>query len=213
MASLTSTEINRTRAGSLKVIGSVGLSVPASLPLLDAGSQLRSQAGAVDRLLCLNAVAAAAYGFDRVRSLAWVRQEKLESTLTTREQAFLDRGEGHPLTFQVQIEGMWALAWSLGLAPELDFWKDCSSGFVSQLPNLKAGQSGAELRRKANLKSLAEVVNACDLAYCLHWIVRQAEVDRKPLPSGLKGYLVTERRRALEWLLSNEGWDSVSLDT
>jgi hypothetical protein len=213
VASPTSTEINRARASSLGTIASAELSVPASLPLLDTGLQLRSQAEAIDRLLCLNAVAATAYGFDRARSLAWVRQEKLASSLTNRERHFLERGEGRPHAFQVQIEGMWALAWSLGLAPELDFWKDCSSSFASQLPNLNIGQSSAELRRKTSLKSLEQVINACDLAYCLHWIVRQAEVDRKQPPAGLKSYLVMERRRALDWLLNSQTWDSLSLDT
>lgn len=194
-------------------MASAGLLIPASLPLLESRLHLRTQTETVDRLLCLNAVAAATYGFDRTHSLNWIREEGLGLSLTNREQRFLELGDGQPQVFQAQIEGMWALAWSLNLVPELDFWKDCDSNFAARLPNLKVGQRSAELRRGANLRSLEDTVGACDLAYCLHWAVRQTEIDRKQTPTGLKGYLVRERRRALEWLLSSEAWDSILLDT
>jgi hypothetical protein len=161
----------------------------------------------------LTAVAAASYGFDRAKALAWLRQEELETSLTNTELHFLEKGEGRPQLFQAQIEGMWALAWALGLVPQLDFWKDCDSRFVAQLPNLKISQSSAELRSKAKLRPTDDVVAACDLAYCLHWTIRQAEIEGKQPRTGLKPYVVVERRRALEWLLSSESWDSVSLDT
>jgi hypothetical protein len=181
--------------------------------VLDTGLKLRNQDEVLNRLLCLTAVAAASYGFDRAKSLAWLSQENLKASLTEAELRFLERCEGQPQLFQVQVEGMWALAWALSLVPQLDFWKDCDSRFVGQLPNLKVSQSSDELRRKAELRPADEVVAACDLAYCLHWAIRQAEIERRQPPAGLKPYIIVERRRALEWLLSDESWDSVSLDT
>jgi hypothetical protein len=190
-----------------------GLSIPPHLPFLEEGLHLRSQDDAVSRLLCLTAIGAASYGFDKARSLAWLRQEKLEAVLTKAELAFLQRGEGLPQFFQVQIEGMWALAWALNFVAVLDFWQDCDSRFVTMLPNLKANQGGVEWRLKARYREPREVIAACDLAYCLHWTVRQAEIEKKPIPAHLKPYVVVERRRALEWLLSNDPWDRISLDT
>ena len=35
---------------------------------------------------------------------------------------------------------------------------------------------------------------------------------KKP-PAGLKGYIILERRRALEWAIGNEAWNMVLLDT
>jgi hypothetical protein len=201
------------RARSLSIASKAGLSIPATLPLLETGLHLRSQDEAVSRLLCLNAVAAASYGFDKAKALDWLRQEKLTTLLTDAEIRFLERGEGSPQVFQVQVEGMWALGWAISLVSQLDFWKDSDNRFVTLLPNLKANQSSAEWRQKAKLRPTDDVVAACDLAYCLHWAVRQSEIEGKQPPARLKPYVVVERRRALEWLLSEERWDAVSLDT
>jgi hypothetical protein len=206
-------DANAIRQLSMSSAAEAGLSIPQHLPFLEEGLRLRSQDDAVSRLLCLNAIGAASYGFDKARSLAWLRQERLEVELTKGELSFLQRGEGLPQFFQVQIEGMWALAWALNFVAVLDFWQDCDSRFVTMLPNLKVNQGGDEWRLKARYRELHEVVAACDLAFCLHWTVRQAEIEKKPTPAHLKPYIVVERRRALEWLLSNEPWDGISLDT
>jgi hypothetical protein len=81
------------------------------------------------------------------------------------------------------------------------------------LPNLKVSQSSGDFRKKAHPRPLEQVVAACDLAYYLHWAIRQAELSGKQPPGNLKSYVVVERRRALEWLLSKEDWDEVPLDT
>lgn len=210
---LASMETDQIRAKSLSILAKAGLSIPTGLPVLDDGLRLRDQDEVLNRLLCISPVAAASYGFDRVKSLAWIRQEKLGASLTNGELRFLERSEGPPQLFQTQIEGMWALAWALSLVPQLDFWKDCDNHFVTLMPNLKVSQSSSELRRKAQLRPRDELVAACDLAYCLHWVIRQAEIEGNEPPSGLKSYVIIERRRALEWLLSSESWDAISLDT
>jgi hypothetical protein len=206
-------ETEQIRAKSLRILAKAGLSIPIGLPVLDDGLQPRHQDEVLNRLLCMSPVAAASCGFDRAKSLAWLRQEKLVGSLTDAEIGFLERGEGPPEHFQAQIEGMWALAWALSLVLQLDFWKDCDNRFVALMPNLKVSQSGSELRRKAQLRPVGDLVAACDLAYCLHWVIRQAEIEGKEPPSGLRSYVIVERRRALEWLLSTESWDSISLDT
>jgi hypothetical protein len=204
---------NAIRSESKDIAIKLGLAIPDQLPLLEDGLELRSQNDAISRLLCLTAIGAASYGYDKRKVLAWLRQEKLEEMLVRSEIAFLKEGAGAPQMFQVQIEGMWALAWALTFVPSLDFWQDCDSRFVTLLPNLKIGQSGDEWRRKARFRKTDEVVAACDLAYCLHWAIRQAELIGRQTAALLKPYVVVERRRALEWLLGNDAWDAVSLDT
>jgi hypothetical protein len=190
-----------------------GLAIPLHLPLLEDGLELRNQDDAISRMLCLTAIGAASYGFEKAKALAWLRQEELDATLVKGEMAFLQQGVGSPQVFQVQIEGLWALAWALSLVPTLNFWEDCDNRFATLLPNLKIRESSDEWRRRAHYRTPYEIIAACDLAYCLHWAVRQAEIDGKPSPAGLKPYVVIERRRALEWLLSSHAWDAISLDT
>ena len=159
------------------------------------------------------AVAAVAFGFERAKAVAWLHKESLAGSLTEPEARFVFDSAGPPGRFRLQFEAMWALAWALGVAPELDFAEDCDARFVSMLPNLKECESSGRFRHNITPRLLEPIVAACDLAYCLHWAIRESELAGAPPPGKLKHYLVVERRRALEWLLSAESWDEVSLDT
>lgn len=206
-------EIDAIRLRSIQIAMKAGLTIPASLPLLEEGLRLRNIDEVVARMLCLTAIAAASYGFDKKKTIDWLRQERLTDYLTEDESHFLVRGEGNPRGFQIQVEGLWALAWGTHLVASLDFWQDCDSRFVAVLPNLKTADSSETIRRQVQLRPVADITEACDLAYCLHWAVRQSELDKVKPPAGLKPYLVEERRRALDWFLTDESWDKISLDT
>ena len=200
------------RDSSRSVLAAHGLSVPASLPTLDIVN-LRPSGDILDRLFCLNAVAAASYGFEAAKALSWLHQEQLDEKLTLPERSFLEEGQGDRDAFKVQVEGLWALAWAVNIVPEINFWRDCSSSFVNLLPNLKTGESAARTKSQAALRASDQIIAACDLSYCLHWIIRDALIKDDPFPPDLKPYVVIERRRALEWMLSEDAWHMVSLDT
>lgn len=206
-------DVKQIREQSIYTAKQLGVEVLPTLPLLDAGLEMRSADEAVSRILAMNALAAIAYGFDKEKVIAWLNQEALTDLLSVQEKNFIFEGIGQPDRFKVQVESMWALAWAIRISNELNFAKDCDNRFVTMLPNLKQSQSSANFRKKANLRPLEQVVAACDLAYCLHWAIRQAELSGKQLPANLKHYVVVERRRALEWLLSKDVWDEISLDT
>ncbi len=174
---------------------------------------MRSADETISRLLAMNTVAAAAYGFDKTKAIAWLNQEALADSLSEQEKRFIFDGTENPDRFKVQVEGMWALAWAMGIANELNFANDCDNRFVVMLPNLKESRSSADFRVRANPRPLEQVAAACDLAYCLHWAIRQSELSGNRPPGNLKPYVVVERRRALEWLLSKESWEEVPLDT
>lgn len=206
-------DLKQIRNESFQTARQLGVEGSATLPMLDAELEMRSTDETISRILAMSAVAAVAYGFDKVKAMAWLKQEALAPSLTEEEKRFVFEGAGQPYRFQIQIEGMWALAWAMGIVNEMNFSKDCDNRFASMLPNLKVSQSSGDFRGKANPRPLEQVVAACDLAYCLHWAIRQSEISGKQSPANLKPYIVGERRRALEWLLSKEPWDQVSLDT
>lgn len=108
---------------------------------------------------------------------------------------------------------MWALAWAADTVPEIDFWRDCSESFVTFLPNLNTGETTTRTKQQAAQRPGEQIIAACDLSYCLHWIIRDALLNDGELPRDLKPYVVIERRRALEWVISEDAWDLVSLDT
>jgi hypothetical protein len=207
-------DLKLIRNNSIRLLGSLGVeTLPTTLPLLETESRCRSADEIVSRLLAMHAVAAVAYGFNRAKANDWIVNEQVAQFLTSNEKLFLSNPDVSPNEFRLQIEGMWVLAWAIGTITQLDFEKECDRSFVTSLPNLKIAQNGKTLRENANLRPLAELVAACDLAYCLHWVIRDAALTNKHIPSKLKPYVVIERRRALEWLLSKEAWDEISLDT
>ena len=185
---------------------------PVHLPLLDEPS-LRSLNEAIDRLFALNAVAAAAYGFPKERAKAWLKQEELWEKLEDEEEDFLVKPTGGTALFQWQVQGIFVLAWALGIVETFDLWKPCPDDLVRKMPDIKSSQSTDELRDALALRHVTEIAAAADLAYCLHWAVRDSRLNGRPVPGELEELEVMERRRALDWLLNKEDWYSVSLDT
>lgn len=191
------------------------LSYPTNehLPLLDDGAVVRSRDEVVDRILGMLCVAACAYGFDNKKAAEWLRREATAELLTAAEARFLRTKAGDRRAFMEQIEGVWALAWGIGVIPELDFGKPCAQDLVLRLPDLKGNKSSADFRNGAKLRPHEEIVAACDLAYCIHWAIRESQLRGVKTPGKVEPYVVVERRRALEWLLNDAGWEEVTLDT
>jgi hypothetical protein len=202
-----------TRDGSIKAATLLGVHVPPTLPLLESGLEMRNRDEVASRILAMHVAAAVAYGFDRRRAISWLDRESASDSLSGPERNFLFNAAADPNRFRLQIEGMWALAWAMSIVNELDFGKDCDSNFVLLLPNLKDGESGAAFRNRMKSRPVDDVISACDLAYCLHWAIRESELTGRQLAGNLKGYVIIERRRALEWLLHKGAWEGVSLDT
>lgn len=206
-------DLRTIRDRSISAAEDLGYETHPSMPLLDEDFRLRPAQEIVDRTLALHAVVACAFKFDPGKARDWLGRESLAASLSPAERAFVAEGEGLAPEFQVQVEGLWALSWALQFVPALDFSKACDDGLVRLLPNLKAGESSTRFRQQASLRPLEDIVSACDLAYCLHWAVNQAYLDDAPAPGKVPAHVVVERRRALEWLLSSDEWDDVSLAT
>lgn len=213
MASHSFIDLGSVRAHSLAAASSLGFAVKKQLPLLDDLAANRSQGECVDRVLCLHVAAACAYGFDKGRAFRWVERERLVSALTPKERRFVELGIGDADQFKAQIEGLWALSWAIGIVTQLDFGKSCDDTFARLLPNLRDGGTSHRMRSAAQLRSSAEIIGAVDLAYCLHWATRQAQLENNYPPNLAPPYVIEERRRALEWLTSPEPWDAIALDT
>jgi hypothetical protein len=201
------------RVRSLEIARELGYPVNESLPLLDQSTVVRSHDDIVDRLLAMLCVAACAYGFDNHKAIDWLSREAKVDLLTDAERRYLNAKAGDRRLFMVQIEGMWALAWSINAVPALDFGKPCAQDFVSRLPDLKGDKSSRPFRVDAELRPVSEIIAATDLAYCLHWAIRDSQLRDAKIPGKVEAYVVVERRRALEWLLTDEGWEDIELDT
>lgn len=201
------------RASSCELAKKFGFQIPGHLPLLDADLESRKEIEVIVRALVVSVIVATSYGLKRDVALSWLDQESLTKHLSPREKDFLKGLDENRQQFQSQVETLCAFAWTLGLLPDLDFSKDCPNHLVSLYPDFKKLESADKFREKANLRSTLEIAKACDAAYCLHWGLNQAMVDGIKPKRRLSPIVVAERRRALEWILSKEDWDNITLDT
>lgn len=206
-------DVSSIRIGTKTALSQLGIFVPDHLPLLEGDLTLRSADSVVDRILCMHATAATAYGFSADAASKWIHDEDLANSLTKKERKFINSGVGNASEFQVQIEGMWALAWSLSFLDSIKADEPCRSDFVTLLPDLRRLETASVFREAAHARPVAQVAEAMDIAFCLHWHLVDTELHNKGWDLEIAPYGVIERRRAFEWLLSDSSWDDVPLDT
>lgn len=201
------------RDRSIQKAMAMGYEVNASLPLLDEGISIRAKNEIIDRCLTLFATVAGSYGFAKADAMDWLKQEKLDCGLSPSELLFLTDADNQQVYYQKQVEALNAFAWVLGYVHEMEFDQICANNLITLYPEIKNKDACSEFRTKSNLRSLEELVEKCDLAYCLHWAIKQAELSNRRLPNDIGAYVIIERRRVLEWVLSDHDWQDVSLDT
>ena len=208
----SSSFVRQVRAKSLAQAKKLGYSTSDHLPLIDEHSEVRSAEELANRMLCMNVVLAVASGYSRDEAVRWLSEENLVSALAKSEKTFL-QGNCSDTEIQLRAEALWALAWCAGLVRTLDFAKPCNDTLVTFFPNLKTSDRSTVFRTSLTLRDREALVAQCDLAYCLHWSVRDALMNGKRPPGKLHPIYIVERRHALEWVLSKHDWDEVPLDT
>lgn len=201
------------RSRSRALAASIGLQISSHLPALDCDVEPRPTEEAVGRLLAMSGPILMMYGMDGTRVQQWLWSERLIEHLTPSERHFVQGQGPRRVEFIYQGEGMWALAWALGLVVAMEHRSKCADTFAEMFPDLRTGESSAAFRSKARMRQTQELLQELDLLYCLHWAVREAERRKEGLPGGVVPFRIVERRRALEWLMSGEEWDDVSMDT
>ncbi len=112
-----------------------------------------------------------------------------------------------------EYECFWALAWALGLVDDItDASQICdvatAVGLVGSCDDIE-DFDGQCIPRDAE-----DILDMLDLYYRYHWAVTEKRLRPETETKDLNGEVVMERRRALEWLFSDESdWFSISLDT
>lgn len=202
------------RHNTWKFLSRLGLLTNPSLPLLNMNNIIRSNSDIVDRILCFHAAAAGAYGFPKASAMKWLTEENLIHAILQPEIDFLDNGLGDVTQFKLQIESMWALSWCLKILPtDLNVTEPCSPSFAGMLPNLKAMETQADFRKKCTLRANTEIIPVLDLYYCAHWSLTEMSLQKTKIPKKIIPWIILYRRKAFEWLYSDEQWYELSLDT
>ncbi len=134
--------------------------------------------------------------------------------LSPAEKAFLaNPDEQAVIQFAWRYEALFVLLWALGVFEEMPF-----AGEICDVPAIAEKMIGldqAAFMNDASLLDASKILDALDLQFRLHWIVRQAQVDGTEVPAGVDGGVVMERHHALNWLVRFEDadWDDVDVPT
>lgn len=113
-----------------------------------------------------------------------------------------------------EFESFWALCWALGFVEDIS---DAGTTCDKVLAQRFVAESGSldGFMERAKLRDIEEILDMLDLYYRYHWAVVEQRVHNPALPVGeLRQFVVSERRRALQWLISPEqDWFSIALHT
>lgn len=214
-----------TRRASLAELDRLDLPLPPpGFPLAwEPGDRvsLRPTAEIEARMAILNIVVARALGMPTDLAAQWLRDAHLIERLTGAEWDFVVSEKGDPRVFALHFDALFALAWLAGIAMDLDPAQPSAEGLTGRLPNLPAGESYAQWRRRTltALRAPELAATQLDLYYCLDWSYLTAERLAMPLPGMIDSNTIGQRRWALEWAVVLHGpyhppppdWDEIDL--
>lgn len=205
-------DLEKVRQNSWKIAKKLGYPVDESLPLIDMPLNLRSVEAVGKRMLALKAVLACAFSKENMDMVqTWIDQENLEDNFTKSECLFIYEGKGDPEKIELEIESLWMLAWCTDLIQEMDFSEYCGDFLSDLMPSIEYMNSKVSFMRSLELRSVEEITEALDLAYCLNWGAIEARTKNIEIPGRVREYVIEYRRKALEWVVSEEDWDKISM--
>jgi hypothetical protein len=223
--STTAPDPQRVREASLEELHRLRLPLPPpDFPLVwEPGDQIDLRPGPEieARAACLNVLLARAHGMPPELGVQWLAEARLVDRLTPPEWAFVADGVGADLVFAGHVEALFALAWLLGIALDLDPLRGAPEELAGRLPNLAAGEPFAAWRRRTLVapRSAPAAAAQLDLYYCLAWSLQECARSGLPLPGQLEAWQAGQRRWALEWAVVFSGpyhgdppsWEQVDL--
>jgi len=182
--------------------------------------KLRSPQEIVERLLCCTISAVGGDTGDKNLVKELLTDFEVEKYLSPLEKEFLTNrmdDKHEQIQFSWHYERAWVLLWALGYIGELPY---PSAQWDGNIAEFITGKSIAQLVDGAKPRAMSEVLDANEVIYNLHWAVRDAQLNNKPVPKNLDGGVVMERHHALNWLIGYSGgdyraqdWDDITTDT
>jgi hypothetical protein len=193
-----------------------GIEVPATLPPLVCEDELalRTRDEVIERARALLLVAlraeSVASGEPMPVDTLLSKMPLADDALSPNEQAFLAQetpSQQDCAQFIWRYESLYLLEWVLCLVDELPY-PDAPVDAASTVATL------IEMRGP-RLRTSAEILDALDLHYRLHWHIRQSRLKKLGEVQGLDADVVMERHHTLNWLVrfQHAPWDEVDTPT
>lgn len=144
-----------------------------------------------------------------------LKKYKVQDNLISKEKKLFDKRYKEQDVIDVvwTYEAYWSLVWALGLIDNIEYPKeicDCQKAItlVGDCANYE------EFKSQCKLRDIEEILDMLDLHYRYHWATTEKRINPETPIGELNPDVVVERRRGLEWLISDiDDWNEISLDT
>ena len=185
-----------------------------SLPLIEAIEELNPQnaKSVAQRIVILNHVIGIGFNADPKKLKKALIEFDLFKYASVKEKELLSKekhSDQEKIDATWQIECIQSLSWCLGLV-DLNPLKECDDDLASHFP--KPYCDPKDFIESANLREWDVIFEQADLHYRIHWATRDVRLTGKESP--IQEGLISERRKALDWVIGVEqDWDEIPLDT
>ncbi len=221
------------RNRSREVLKKYGIHIPPLYPFIESEAEavIRTPEEIAKRAFALMAVALysecmvgdglspeEAWDFIRARTEDFGANDPDAGFFSPKEWEYLhdpDSTELQRINGTWQYENLYVMEWALGLVDTLDFPDHyCDVPLTVRL--LKKCSCVEDILAISKPRSAAELLDACDLIFCLDWACVDARLYQFAAPAGMDGGVVQERHKSLNWLIGygdSNPWDEVTTDT
>ena len=188
------------------------------LPLIEEENEakIRTAEDIARRVLVLSYLYAFVYNKeDRVDIITFLEEENLWEYVSPDEKRLflaVELTERDSIDISWRVECVYVMLWAINKIETLKWPTEETEGTFDLIPGYF--EPGKEFVESATIRSTAEILDASDLIYRIHWAVRQAQFDNKDIPADLDSGVVSERHYAINWItFYEEDWDEITTDT
>lgn len=220
-------EVKSRRERTLMKIGVLGIDHCEWLPLIEGYEIIKTEEQICKRFLAsfFSAMLACDFSSDheffetegREIINSFIERYNVQDALYPDEKKILTGECDERLAVNVSwtVESSYTLMWVLGFvtSEELEApGEGCDTNamvkFVQQF------ESFEEFRAACKMRTASEILDMIDLYYNIHWACVDHRLNPKTNCGEFNEEVVMERRKALEWIISEENdWNEISLDT
>lgn len=144
-----------------------------------------------------------------------LKEYKVDDKLNSKEKRLIEGSytEQDLIDMDWAYEAVWSLLWALGLVEDIRNGGElCDCEYVISL--IQNNKNIEEFIEKCKLKNINEILDMLDLYYRYDWAVTEKRINPSTNIGNLNSSNVTERRRGLEWLISDEDdWYEIEMNT
>ena len=219
------------RANTIEQLKKQGIAYNPHLPFLESSEQVKLKSAeevkkrAFACMMCVQLACSISNGDDYKEALVFVLKEldkwniPIDAILPKEKLLFHNKYTINDCTDEftqqdlVDIVWTYEVYWSLIWALDLITNKELKNAKEVCNTERAIAISGIGLPSD-KLRNIEKILDMLDLFYCYHWACVEKQIKPETNIGNLNPEVVIERRKGLEWLISEEkDWNDISLDT